>query len=115
EWRSSGSGGRGIHVVPAGRSEAECPQDVARDVARADFWKRHGFQTAGLRMRQQVRQAGAAVFDERAESQNLRSLIYIEDVGLDAFLGRDGEPLDLVFPRPQRFDRSLPAGLREAS
>src|SRR3970282_1231632 len=41
-----------------------------------------------------------------------RSGPYIKDAGLDALVGGDGEPRNVVLPRRERLDRTLPAVLR---
>ena len=61
-------------------------------------------------LREQLLQTGSAVLDEGSHRQNL-SVLQMKNEGFNAFIRRNGEPFDLVFPGGQRLDRSLPTDL----
>ena len=47
------------------------------------------------KLREQLRQTGSIVLDERAERHNLCRL-HIKKVGLDSLVGGDGESCDVI-------------------
>src|SRR5687767_7078034 len=99
----------------AGGAETERLDPLLRDLGRVDLREPEGLRASRAEPREQLRQTGSAIVDERAERDDLRllhSARHIKDVGLDSLVGGDGESCDVVLPCRQGFDRTLPADLR---
>src|SRR5258708_1355312 len=98
--------------MPAGGAETQRRQQLSRDFRRVDLRETEGRHAES---REQLPQTGSTVLYKSAQRHDLgplRSAVYIEDVGLDSLVGRDGESSDVVFPCGERLDRALPANLQ---
>src|SRR5690348_9825076 len=98
-------------MAPGG-PEAKAFQMRFRDFGRLDLRKTGRPRHARTDMRQQPFQARAAVLDEAPRGQHLRRILYIDAERLDAPVRRDAEALNLVLPRRQGLDGTLPADRR---
>src|SRR5687767_5222382 len=107
---------RCIEEMAAGGAEAERAQQVCRVLRRVDPREPKRADALRAKSREQLLQASSAILDERAQRHELHirgaRTIQIEKAGLDAFVGRDSESCDLVLPRREGLDRTLPARQR---
>src|SRR6266550_3407503 len=101
--------------MPAGGAEPEALQALLRDLARVDLRETKGPHASRAKLREQLRQTGPAILDERAQRHDLRpprSALRVKEVGLDSLVGGDGESCDFFFSCREGLDRALPANLR---
>src|SRR5215470_14508210 len=100
--------------MPARGAETEGLHPLLRDLCRVDRRKPEFPYVPRAELREQLLQTRSTIVDERAKRYDLCLLhfaLHVKKVGLDSFVGGDGESCDLVLRCHESLDRALPANL----
>src|SRR3990172_12062203 len=101
--------------MPAGGAKPERRHALLRDFGRVDLRETEDPHVSRAKLREQLRQTGSTILDERAQRHDLRPLhsaLHVKEVGLDSLVRGGRESCDVVLPCSEGLDRALPAHLR---